>query len=39
MIGLRAFSAAWNLRVIYGEEAAFTTIIILIDTGTHNQVY
>jgi addiction module RelE/StbE family toxin len=38
MIGLRAFSAAWNLRVIYAEEAAFTTII-LIDTGTHNQVY
>lgn len=38
MIGLRAFSAAWDLRVVYGEEDGFTTII-LIDIGTHNQVY
>jgi mRNA-degrading endonuclease YafQ of YafQ-DinJ toxin-antitoxin module len=38
MIGLRVFSAAWDLRVVYGEEDGFTTII-LIDTGTHNQVY
>ncbi len=36
--GLRAFSAGWDLRVIYREEGGFITII-LIDTGTHNQVY
>lgn len=36
--GLRAFSAAWDLRVIYREEGGFITIV-LIDTGTHNQVY
>ena len=35
---LRAFSAAWNLRVVYREEGGFITII-LIDAGTHNQVY
>lgn len=36
--GLRAFSAAWDLRVIYREEGGFITIV-LIHTGTHNQVY
>jgi len=36
--GLRAFSAAWNLRVIYREEGGFITII-LVDVGTHSQVY
>ncbi len=38
MKGLRAFSAAWDLRIIYREEGGFITIILL-DTGTHNQVY
>lgn len=38
MKGLRAFSAAWDLRVIYREEGDFITIV-LIDTGTHSQVY
>lgn len=36
--GLRAFSAGWDLRIIYREEGGFITIV-LIDTGTHNQVY
>ncbi len=36
--GLRAFSAAWDLRVIYREEGGFITIILL-DVGSHNQVY
>ena len=35
---LRAFSAGWDLRVIYREEGGFVTII-LVDVGTHNQVY
>lgn len=35
---LRAFSAAHDLRIIYREEGGFVTIILL-DTGTHNQVY
>ena len=38
MTGMRAFSAGWDLRVIYREEGDFITIV-LIDTGTHNQVY
>ncbi len=37
-IWFRAFSAAWDLRVIYREEGGFITIV-LIDTGTHSQVY
>jgi mRNA-degrading endonuclease YafQ of YafQ-DinJ toxin-antitoxin module len=36
--GLRAFSAAFDLRVVYREEGGSITII-LIDVGTHNQVY
>jgi mRNA-degrading endonuclease YafQ of YafQ-DinJ toxin-antitoxin module len=35
---LRAFSAAWDLRMIYREEGGFITIILL-DAGTHHQVY
>jgi len=35
---LRAFSAGWDLRVIYREEGGFITII-LVDVGTHSQVY
>jgi addiction module RelE/StbE family toxin len=35
---LRAFSAGWDLRVIYREEGGFITIILL-DAGTHSQVY
>jgi mRNA-degrading endonuclease YafQ of YafQ-DinJ toxin-antitoxin module len=34
----RAFSAGWDLRVIYREEGGFITII-LIDAGSYNQVY
>lgn len=36
--GHHSFSAAWDLRVIYREEGGFI-LIILIDVGTHNQVY
>lgn len=36
--GLRAFSAGWDLRIIYREEGGFITIV-LIDAGTHDQVY
>ena len=35
---LRAFSAGHDLRVIYREEGGLITIILL-DAGTHNQVY
>lgn len=38
MKGLRAFSAGWDLRIIYREEGGFICIILL-DVGTHNQVY
>lgn len=38
MKSLRAFSAGHDLRVIYREEGGFITIILL-DVGTHNQVY
>ena len=38
MKDLRAFSAANDLRVIYREDGGFVTIILL-DAGTHNQVY
>ena len=35
---LRALSAGWDLRVVYREEGGFV-IVVLIDVGTHNQVY
>ena len=38
MKGLRSFSAAWDLRIIYREEGGFITIVLL-DAGNHNQVY
>lgn len=38
MKGLRAFSAGFDLRVIYREEGGLITVILL-DAGTHNQVY
>jgi addiction module RelE/StbE family toxin len=38
MKSLRAFSAAHDLRIIYREEGGFVTVL-LIDVGTHNQVY
>ena len=38
MKGLRSFSAGWDLRVIYREEGGFITVI-LVDVGSHNQVY
>lgn len=38
MKGLRAFSAGFDLRVIYRERGGFIEVILL-DAGTHNQVY
>lgn len=38
MKGLRAFSAGFDLRVIYREKGGFIEVILL-DAGTHNQVY
>ena len=38
MKSLRAFSAGHDLRVIYREEGGFITIILL-DAGSHNQIY
>lgn len=35
--GLRAFSAGFDLRVIYREEGNFITVVLL-DAGTRNQV-
>jgi hypothetical protein len=35
---LRAFSAAWDLRMIYREEGGFITIILL-DAGTRHQAF
>jgi addiction module RelE/StbE family toxin len=34
----RAFSAANDLRIIYREEGGHI-VIIMIDVGSHNQVY
>ncbi len=36
--GFRSFSAAWDLRVVYREKGGFVTVM-LIDVGSHNQVY
>jgi addiction module RelE/StbE family toxin len=38
MKGLRSFTTGFDLRVIYREHGGFITIILL-DVGTHNQVY
>lgn len=38
MKGLRSFSASFDLRVVYREEGDFI-LVVLIDAGTHNQVY
>ena len=38
MKGLRAFSAGFDLRIIYKEEDGFI-VVTLLDVGTHNQVY
>jgi addiction module RelE/StbE family toxin len=38
MKNLRAFSAGFDLRIIYRDEGGFITITLL-DVGTHNQVY
>ncbi len=38
MKGLRAFSAGYDLRIIYRDEGGFITITLL-DVGSHNQVY
>ena len=38
MKSLRAFSAGHDLRVIYREEGGFITVVLL-NVGTHNQVY
>jgi addiction module RelE/StbE family toxin len=36
--GLRSFSAAYDLRIIYKEEGNHIKVI-MIDVGTHSQVY
>lgn len=36
--GKRAFSAGFDLRIIYQEEGAHT-VVFLLKTGSHNQVY
>ena len=38
LIGYRAFSAGFDLRIIYREENDHL-IVFLIRVGTHNQVY
>ncbi|MEX1048580.1 MAG: type II toxin-antitoxin system mRNA interferase toxin, RelE/StbE family [Akkermansiaceae bacterium] len=38
MKSLRSFAASFDLRVIYREEGGFI-MVVLIDVGTHNQVY
>lgn len=38
MKGSRAFSAGFDLRIIYKEEGGFI-VVILIDVGSHNPVY
>lgn len=36
--GLRSFSAAFNLRIIFEERNGYL-VVIFIDTGYHNWVY
>ena len=36
--GFRSFSAAWDLRIVYQKEGDFV-VVILINAGTHNQIY
>lgn len=38
MQGTRAFSVTGNLRVIFKEYEHYT-LVLLVDVGTHNQVY
>ena len=38
LLGKRAISAGFDLRVIYREENEHT-LVLLLNTGTHNQVY
>ncbi len=36
--GLRAIRAGYDLRVVYEEEGAHATVLLL-NTGTHDEVY
>ena len=36
--GLRAISAGYDLRIVYEEEGGHATVILL-NTGTHDEVY
>ena len=38
LLGLRAISAGYDLRVVYEEEGGHATVLLL-NTGTHNKVY
>jgi addiction module RelE/StbE family toxin len=38
LAGNRAFSAGFDLRVLYREEGGHA-VVYLLKTGTHNQVY
>lgn len=38
MKGLRSFSAAHDVRIIFKEEQGYI-VVILVSVGTHNQVY
>lgn len=36
--GLRAFSAGYDLRIVYEEEGGHARVLLL-NTGTHDEVY
>lgn len=36
--GLRAFSAGYDLRIVYEDEGGHATVLLL-NTGTHDEVY
>lgn len=38
MLGLRSFSVSGDVRVIF-EEYEDYTLVLMLDVGTHNQVY
>ena len=38
LAGKRAFSAGFDLRILYREEGGHA-VVYLLKTGTHNQVY
>ena len=38
MVGLRSFSVTGDMRIIF-EEYENYTLVLMLDVGTHNQVY